>query len=70
MPDASQDCEYRRFTLSSVQQGGEWIVTIWPTEVEQVLPDPGDTPIQGASREEAIERAKGEIDRLLDAAPR
>lgn len=67
MPDASQDCEYRRFTLSSVQQGGEWIVTIWPTEVNQDLPDPGETPLQAPTREEALVLARAEIDRLLDA---
>lgn len=66
MPDASEDISYRGFTLSAVRQGGEWLVTIWPTEVEQELPSPRDTPVIGKTKQDAFDLAKQEIDRLMN----
>ena len=68
MPDASEDISYRGFTLSAVRQGGEWLVTIWPTKVEQELPSPRDAPVMGKTKEDAFDLAKQEIDRLMNTA--
>lgn len=65
MTDASEDLSYRGFTLSVVQQSGEWLVTIWPTQVDQALPSSHDVPVVAASREKAFDLAKQEVDRLM-----
>ncbi|MBE7190305.1 hypothetical protein [Jatrophihabitans endophyticus] len=67
MPDASEDIEYRGFKLSTVQQGGEWLVTIWPTRVEQPLPGWSDTPVMAASKDAALALARQKVDRVVVA---
>ncbi|MBE7209493.1 MAG: hypothetical protein INR65_00600 [Gluconacetobacter diazotrophicus] len=68
MPDASEDIEYRGFKLSTVQQGGEWLVTIWPTRVEQPLPGWADTPVMAAGKDEALALARQKVDQVAAAA--
>lgn len=64
MNSSSDDEIYRGYKLSIVQSGAEWLVTIWPTEVNQTMPDPCEPPPQAADREAALTDARSRVDDL------